>query len=1332
MQDNNHIVRLFAASQRTLSSQYLDPSSIKIDDRSTQELLSFMAELSKQFWYYNENGHRDGDWSSFFQTDLTSLLALISESYDENDYRIVLDFINSIEKVASRKNHKQSKDLSVTLWELFHQAFKPIFKINDWYKTFTRLHVDTDFHTYLKELIWRKLSFGLRDLYAFYYFSVQAGLLDDKEKVDNEFKKFQDLDVLWNFNPFPNIAKSKVEMFDFENHERFLNGLREAVKNLHNHEKAISREAKIAFSKSLNTKNTEPHIALILGFLKAYSFQQEAINQILPRHLNFYYKDALQFEKRGAIGDDVFLLMKLGKGENAIMVPKSTPLMGGTDTSGKPILFETANNLQVTPSVIADYRTLILDQSKHSKEVFKTFSLKGFDQPVISKETGVYESFNMFGDASTGNATAVDSKIGFAVSSPELFLEGGKRGVEIKFLNDGSKSDDFCQKPKILLDDLVELKITGSKGWIAPDYEEVKVVNGSLRIRFGLKKSSAAIVNYNEKLHGKGYSASWPIVVLTLKNQADSNGLNPYAVFSKLSFTSYQIKTTTKELSILSLITGTGKAASTGVAAPFGGNPTPGSQLIIGCYEAFIKHTKLLKVNVNWLNLPKFWKYYFAYNEYQIEHISLPTFFKKSFTCVLSWLNFDLGRWETAEEDVRLFSGNDQGLSFSSACGGPPCSSSKPISSSKELTKKQATKSPLTEVNYAFNIPVKPDYTLKYPLAYSDKSRSGFVSLELSGPEETFGHNLYPKIVSEVTLQNTITAAKKATGKTVKVEIVKAPHSKVASVQTVDKMVQDSTSANARVKRTESGLKKWLGKILGGIVKFFQKNLGPILKKMKVVLGWIDEKILKKLSPIWSWISKIFQTILKRFKKKEKEVLAFKPMPNKPYVPKIKGVTIDYCSCLKIVPGSDSENKLFRIHPFGIEEMDAKEKYLLPQYQKDGYALLGFSQLDKGATLSIFLAVEDLKKTVITGSDESISVEVLGNQKWEKVRLLSDTTLGLKKAGILRVFIVKQPDSSNPIMPLKSYWLRISASAKSVETCKLRMIGTNAVSAGRIIDSGNSNNALTNLKAGAITKFAEPIPPVTKVVQPFPSFGGENPENDEVFNHRVARRLFNKDRGVSITYLESIVLDSFQQIYQVNVHQAKPKSKAAPNVRIAILPKALTGGQLDPYHPIASVNLLNEVKLQLQDKVSPHVRLEVEHMRFDKIHVSLEAVFSDSTSGRSYKEELNADLKDYLSPWIEDNELAYSHQALYVNDLLQFIGSRSYITSYENLKIKIGKKRVYGTFHIDGVTREYNEHQLLPTSPLSVLASAEKHHIEDVTANVTENFQQPEFEEVAI
>lgn len=1312
MQKNNHIARFFSASQRTSGSKSLDPTSVKIDERSTSELLNYMAKLSKQFWYYNENGHRDGDWSDFFQTDLVSLLALISESYNENEYRNVLSLIDSIKKINSKYHNKPSEDLSEALWELFHLSFKSVFKINDWYQTFTRLHVDTPFHVYLKELIWRKLSFGLRDLYAFYYFSVQAGVLKDKEKVDNEFKKFQMLDVLWNFNPFPNISRSKVDMFHFfKDNDAFLHGLREAVKNLHNYKKSISEEAKIVFGKSLNTKTTEPHIAQILGFLKAYSFQQEAINEILPRHLNFYYKDVLQFENRGAIGDQVFLLMKLGKGENPVNIPKSSQLSAGTDADGKPIIFETSHNLQVTPSIITDYRTLVIDKSKRATDMLRSLTQKGYDQPVINKATGLYESFKMFGETTGSNAVEIDSTIGFAVSSPELCLEGGKRCVEIQFQQNKSSQNtssiNFGKKPGILGDDLIELKITGSKGWFSPDYQEIKVVDGSLRIRLGLKKSSSAVVSYSEKLHGKGYSAVWPIVVLTLKNQADSKGLNPYKVFSKLSFSSYQIKTTTKGLSALSLITDTGKAAAAAVVAPFGGNPSLGSQLIIGCYEAFVKHTKLVKVRLNWLNLPAFSIYYDVYNKYQKAHGEAATFHKESFTCSLAWLNFGTGKWDTSAAEVKVFEGNEE-KSLRSACG-HPCTSQKsdaPSAISKD-------KNPITEVNYTYDISVEPNYALKYPLTYSDQSKSGFVSLELTGPDESFGSNLYPKIISEVTLENTIKAAKaarkhKSGGK----------NSNGNNSQTQSQKSDGDSSSVSK----ESGLKKWFKKVFGGIGNFFKNKVGPVLKKVGKVLG-------KFVSPVWGIISKLFKGIFK----KNKEDISFQPLPNKPYVPKIKGVSIDYCSSFNVVPGTDEQNKFFKIHPFGIEEINASNGHLLPQYPEEGYVFLGFSQLDKGSTLSVFLGVEDLKKTKITDRNEPLKIEVLGAQKWEKVRLVTDTTLGLKKAGILRVFIDKLPANNNSIMPLKSYWLRISTSGKSVETCKLQMVGNNAVLTDRIINAENTGNDLINVKSGTISGFVNPFPPIGKVEQPFPSFGGGNPESKNVFNQRVSKRISNKDRGVSVSYIESIVLDAFPQIYQVNIHKRKSNSIDDPNVRVAILTSSGADGQLNPYLPVAPINLLNEVRELLRLKVSPHVKLEVEHMQFDKVHVSLEAIFCESQDGKSLKDELNADLKDFLSPWILDNQLAHKRSVLYVNDLLQFIGSRPYISSYENLKIKIGKKPVYGVFHQKKgkKSKEYNEHQLLPNGPSSVLASADAHRIKDVSP-IPMDYHQYEIEEATI
>ncbi len=1298
--EDNHIDRLFAASQRTLTNPALDPSQIKVDDRSSSELLNFMAELAKQFWYYNEDGHRDGDWNDFFQTDLSSLLSLIAESFQDKDYHKILSFINAVGKIESHEDHKN--ELSEKLWELFQLAFQPIFKINEWFQTFTRLHVDTTFHAYLKELIWSKLSFGLRDLYAFYYFAIQSNALNNKEKVDNEFKKFQELDVLWNFNPFPNIRRSKVEMFDFfDNRKAFLNGLREAVKSLHNQQKAIAEKAKNTFYNSLQTKNTEPHIALILGFLNAYRLQQDAINDLVPRHLDFYYREVLQFEKNGALGDQAFVTLVLSKNKDIVTIPSSTLMLGGSDANGNPILFETEKSLQVTPSVITDYRTLIVDISDQSKEVLNTCQVKGFGAPTINKETGLYESFKMFGGSKSQNVSPVDSCLGFAIASPELCLDGGKRCVEILFNKNTSTDNQTSKVKEKLLNNLVELQLTGTKGWFSPDYQKIKSINGNLSICFGLKKSSSSVVPYSEKIHGRGYNSEWPIVKIKLKNKSNAKGLNPYKVFSNISFDSYHIRTTTKDLSILSLVTSTGKASANAIVAPFGGNPSIGSQLIIGCYEVFAKHTKLFRLNVNWLNLPSFSDYYSAYNAYLTDQHLDPVFSKNNFKCSLSWLDVNTGTWYVPPREVPLFEGNNK-VDFVTKCG-QLCGEKKAGS----IVPNSTDKSPLTSVTYTYDTSIDPDYSLKSPIAYSDKSRSGFMSLELTGPDKAFGNDLYPKIISEVTLENTIKAAKKARKHKHKGD----QSSSGSSISSDKNKDHNKNSSNTYTPaKPKSGNKGWFKKIFDGL----KNKIGSGLKKVKKIYGWVSDHILKYLTPSGGWIKLITDVLKKIWPKKKKEDHAFKPLPNKPYVPKIKGVTIDYCSTFQVIPGSDSENKMFRIHPFGIEEMGVSDKQLIPEYSGDGYVFMGFSHLEFETTLSFFLGVEDLNKTTLSSHYRKIKVEVLGSENWEKVQVLEDSTLGLKKAGIIRVFINRKPEINNPIMPPKNYWLRFSAHQDCVENCRLRMIDTNAVRITRVIKSDNEFNTLNTLKAGTISKFQEPIPAIAKIIQPFSSFGGQNPENDSGLNQRIATRIRNKDRGVSIDYIESIILQEMPEVYQVNISSNPKADYSKPNLKISILPQVTSKSQLDPYHPVASINTLNDVRLLIQNKVSSNVRLEVEHTHFDQVHISLDAVFVEEEAVRMYQEQLNSDLKDFLSPWIENNELAFTRPILHVNDLLKFISARTYLSSFENVKIRVGEKPVYGIFHENNEGKKYNKQQLLPSGPLHVLASADKHQINDV------------------
>lgn len=58
----------------------LNPAYVKVDSRSTFDLLAQLTALSTEFNYYNFQDQRDGDWQDFFQSDLVIMLILLPTS----------------------------------------------------------------------------------------------------------------------------------------------------------------------------------------------------------------------------------------------------------------------------------------------------------------------------------------------------------------------------------------------------------------------------------------------------------------------------------------------------------------------------------------------------------------------------------------------------------------------------------------------------------------------------------------------------------------------------------------------------------------------------------------------------------------------------------------------------------------------------------------------------------------------------------------------------------------------------------------------------------------------------------------------------------------------------------------------------------------------------------------------------------------------------------------------------------------------------------------------------------------------------------------------------
>lgn len=1253
MQAKQHIAafRSIGASQKSLSNQLLDPKNIKIDERSTSELLAFIAKLSSQFWYYDENDERNGDWSDFFKTDLTAILAIISDSRKEEDYRKVLDFVKGIQ-FSTKDKHRSS-----FLNELFELAFSSVFEINHWYTTFTQYHLNHPYYTYLKEIIWKKFSFRLRDLYAYYYAAIHLGILTDKELIDNQFRKFHDLETIWNFDPFPIIGNEENELKNFyTDPTQVLGNVREITKDFYHLFDGLIKEASSQFALSLENGNMEPHIALLMSFLDLFKYQQQAGNDLVSKHLKFYFEEVLDFHKKASEPDSAYLLFKLVKGHSSYSLSAGTKLNGGVDKSGKGIFFLTQKDLLTVPSTISNYLTLKTIPVATSSKTYETISIgevKQYDAPIVDKLTGKYVSFEMFGSSDAKASKPQNANIGFALTSPELYMEGGDRCLTITFVSDIVKTAPRPKKttetenksaPLVDYSEFLDISVTGKKGWLTPTTSKVTIgANNQLIMALHFNKSVASVSPYNVKVHGKGYSTLWPVLSVKInydiskkkpsnaatKGKSILKEVEAYDFLKSRTFSSYVIDTKVNELSMLTLKTDAGTVPPASTILPFGSNPVIGSRLLVGCYEAFIKHTKAICLSAGWVNLPSssgFKTYYKAYNEYLDKYAPGVTKFSlEAYKCITQYLN--QGSWSKNTTPVLLFQG---------ALCPTICDEQKELQSKKNSIVVVSGKGLVTKIGYEINLAttIDPDYTLKSPLVYSDKSKSGFISLALSSPEEAFGNAIYPQVVSKVTLENTVKAA------------------------------------------NEMGLAGLLNKILKGVVS-------PLTK--------LEKSVEKVLAPI-----------LKNKPKKHSKKPKFQAIPNKPFAPKMKDIAISYTSSVTLVPGIDLHNQFYHIHPFGTELITNKEFGLVPQYAQKGYAFWGFESLIANTSLTIFLALEDRLNTIISEDFQEPFIEILLSSGWSHAQVLEDTTYGLNKTGIIKFNIPEGISNSNTIMPKGNYWIRISANNQLIDDCKLMMVGTNVVQAKReLLNDINTASEIVNVSAGKITQFVQPVQAIAKVDQPFSSFGGENPENDKKFQSRVSQRLSNKDRGVSVKDYESLILEKFSDIYSVNVVSGRYiKDGKSNEVYISLIPMLDQTMGSNAYKPIASASALSAVLSMLESRIDAHLDVKVSHSKLEELMVSVDVVFYSSDDTNQLIKTLNDDLKQFLSPWIINNDLAYNSDELKVDELMKFIRTRSYVSSFSNFFLSL-----------DGFVLSSDEPIVIPMDPLSVIISADRHNI---------------------
>ena len=455
----------------------------------------------------------------------------------------------------------------------------------------------------------------------------------------------------------------------------------------------------------------------------------------------------------------------------------------------------------------------------------------------------------------------------------------------------------------------------------------------------------------------------------------------------------------------------------------------------------------------------------------------------------------------------------------------------------------------------------------------------------------------------------------------------------------------------------------------------------------------------------------------------------FKPLPSPPYTPKFNSVALNYKAVATIniekMTAHDEtlfEEKVFHIHPFGIERLSParhREIHLLPRYDAAGHLFIGLAAEKLAGLLTLFFHMREDSFSRQDTSSAKLKWYYLSSNRWIRLandNVLSDTTHGFLSSGIVTLNIPEDIDRQNTIMPKEVFWIAVTADENLETLCSLYSVYPQALKVVRKQPADTPAHLKHMVPAGTIKEPSALIPNIKKVHQIVDSFGGRPPESDEQFKTRIAERLKHKNRAVVPWDYERLILERFPEVFKVKcfanmIDSRQPEKRIRPgHVLIVIIPQRNDSSSAN-LRPMVNGILLKEISAFAKDLSAPFVKIRVRNPAYEELQIRCTAKFG-STAGKGYlARQLDQALHDYLSPW---NKLGYRAQFGWcvreydIKSFLRNLENVEIVTNFSMLRIAEDGHGLFSLF--DTVAHDVKE--IHPLYPWSIAIPARRHFIE--------------------
>jgi hypothetical protein len=405
------------------------------------------------------------------------------------------------------------------------------------------------------------------------------------------------------------------------------------------------------------------------------------------------------------------------------------------------------------------------------------------------------------------------------------------------------------------------------------------------------------------------------------------------------------------------------------------------------------------------------------------------------------------------------------------------------------------------------------------------------------------------------------------------------------------------------------------------------------------------------------------------------------PIPNEPYTPVIKDITLDYTAVAQ-----EEHISLIHLHAFenthDVKDIE-QEPTLLPVYTDEGSLFLGIENISPGSNLTILF---QLAETTANSEGDPAEIEwaYLRNNQWIALRtgfeILDDDTDNLTRSGIIKLSIPRDIAlKGHTIMPDNLAWLKVSAKNNTGSIAETVDVYTQAVKATFSIGPKNDLDRLNqSLAAGNLSKLAIADANVKKVSQPYGSFGGRLPSAD--FYLRVSEHLHHKGKGIASFGYERLVLENFPEVflakciqhtYGLSANKYRLDLELAPGyVQMAVIADVSRLEYNDRFAPELPVSKLNKIEKFLKSRISAFVGIKANNPRYERINIGVRLVLLPGKDENYFTDKLAMELRVFLSPWVEGDlsQLGFG-RSISLSAVLLYIESRDYVDYVLELQI---------------------------------------------------------------